>query len=99
MPSVHCLSTLVAMMRRGRLVETEEAEAFCATPRQAYTRQFLCHAGVTLRRGIETIPIALVVTEANQTEESPASRSMVAHSAWVRRVPVQWTVAQSHPEP
>jgi peptide/nickel transport system ATP-binding protein len=41
MPLVRYLSTRIAVMERGRLVETGEAEALCAAPRQAYTRQLL----------------------------------------------------------
>jgi ABC-type glutathione transport system ATPase component len=41
MPLVRYLSTRIAVMERGRLVETGEAEALCANPRQAYTRQLI----------------------------------------------------------
>jgi ABC-type glutathione transport system ATPase component len=41
MPLVRYLSTRIAVMERGRLVETGEAEALCAYPQQAYTRQLL----------------------------------------------------------
>ena len=41
LPLVRYLSTRVAVMQRGRLVETGEAEALCAAPQQAYTRQLL----------------------------------------------------------
>jgi peptide/nickel transport system ATP-binding protein len=41
MPLVRYLSTRIAVMERGRLVETGEAEALCAQPLQAYTRQLL----------------------------------------------------------
>jgi peptide/nickel transport system ATP-binding protein len=41
MPVVRYLSTRIAVMERGRLVETGEAEALCAEPREAYTRQLL----------------------------------------------------------
>ena len=41
MPLVRYLSTRIAVMERGRLVETGEAEALCAAPQQAYTRQLL----------------------------------------------------------
>ena len=41
MPLVRYLSTRIAVMEHGRLVETGEAEALCAHPRQAYTRQLL----------------------------------------------------------
>jgi ABC-type glutathione transport system ATPase component len=41
MPLVRYLSTRIAVMERGRLVETGEAEALCAEPREAYTRQLL----------------------------------------------------------
>jgi peptide/nickel transport system ATP-binding protein len=41
MPLVRYLSTRIAVMERGRLVETGEAEALCAHPREAYTQQLL----------------------------------------------------------
>jgi ABC-type glutathione transport system ATPase component len=41
MPLVRYLSTRIAVMERGRLVETGEAEALCADPREPYTRQLL----------------------------------------------------------
>jgi peptide/nickel transport system ATP-binding protein len=41
MPLVRYLSTRIAVMERGRLVETGEAEELCAEPREAYTRQLL----------------------------------------------------------
>jgi peptide/nickel transport system ATP-binding protein len=41
MPLVRYLSTRIAVMERGRLVETGEAETLCASPREAYTRQLL----------------------------------------------------------
>jgi peptide/nickel transport system ATP-binding protein len=41
MPLVRYLSSRIAVMERGRLVETGEAEALCAHPREAYTRQLL----------------------------------------------------------
>jgi ABC-type glutathione transport system ATPase component len=41
MPLVRYLSTRIAVMERGRLVEMGEAEALCAHPREAYTRQLL----------------------------------------------------------
>jgi peptide/nickel transport system ATP-binding protein len=41
MPLVRYLSTRIAVMERGRLVETGEAEALCANPREEYTRQLL----------------------------------------------------------
>jgi peptide/nickel transport system ATP-binding protein len=41
MPLVRYLSTRVAVMERGRLVETGETEAICANPSKAYTRQLL----------------------------------------------------------
>jgi peptide/nickel transport system ATP-binding protein len=43
MPLVRYLSTRIAVMERGRLVETGEAVALCANPQEAYTRQ-LIHA-------------------------------------------------------
>jgi ABC-type glutathione transport system ATPase component len=41
MPLVRYLSTRIAVMERGRLVETGEAEALCSSPQQPYTRQLL----------------------------------------------------------
>jgi peptide/nickel transport system ATP-binding protein len=41
MPLVRYLSTRIAVMEHGRLVETGEAEALCATPQEPYTRQLL----------------------------------------------------------
>jgi peptide/nickel transport system ATP-binding protein len=41
MPLVRYLSTRIAVMERGRLVETGEAEALCAAPQEAYTRQLI----------------------------------------------------------
>ena len=41
MPLVRYLSTRIAVMERGKLVEMGEAEALCAAPREAYTRQLL----------------------------------------------------------
>jgi ABC-type glutathione transport system ATPase component len=41
MPLVRYLSTRIAVMERGRLVETGEAEALCAGPQEAYTRQLI----------------------------------------------------------
>jgi ABC-type oligopeptide transport system ATPase subunit len=41
MPLVRYLSTRIAVMAQGRLVETGEAEALCAHPREAYTQQLL----------------------------------------------------------
>lgn len=41
MPLVRYLSTRIAVMERGRLVEMGEAEALCAAPREAYTRQLI----------------------------------------------------------
>ncbi len=41
MPLVRYLSTRIAVMERGRLVEVGEAEALCADPQEAYTRQLL----------------------------------------------------------
>lgn len=41
MPLVRYLCTRIAVMERGRLIETGEAEALCAEPREAYTRQLL----------------------------------------------------------
>jgi peptide/nickel transport system ATP-binding protein len=41
MPLVRYLSTRIAVMERGRLVEIGEAEALCAHPKEAYTRQLI----------------------------------------------------------
>jgi peptide/nickel transport system ATP-binding protein len=41
MPLVRYLSTRIAVMEKGRLVEIGEAESLCAEPREAYTRQLL----------------------------------------------------------
>ncbi len=41
MPLVRYLSTRITVMELGRLVETGEAEALCASPREAYTRQLI----------------------------------------------------------
>jgi peptide/nickel transport system ATP-binding protein len=41
MPLVRYLSTRIAVMERGRLVEVGEAEALCAHPRQAYTQRLV----------------------------------------------------------
>jgi peptide/nickel transport system ATP-binding protein len=41
MPLVRYLSTRIAVMERGRLVETGEAEALCEHPQAAYTRQLI----------------------------------------------------------
>jgi ABC-type microcin C transport system duplicated ATPase subunit YejF len=41
MPLVRYLSTRIAVMERGRLVETGEAEEICARPGMAYTRQLI----------------------------------------------------------
>jgi peptide/nickel transport system ATP-binding protein len=41
MPLVRYLSTRIAVMEHGRLVETGEAVALCADPQQAYTRQLI----------------------------------------------------------
>jgi ABC-type glutathione transport system ATPase component len=41
MPLVRYLCTRIAVMERGRLVETGEAEALCANPQKAYTRQLI----------------------------------------------------------
>jgi ABC-type glutathione transport system ATPase component len=41
MPLVRYLSTRIAVMQGGRLVETGEAEALCARPQENYTRQLL----------------------------------------------------------
>jgi peptide/nickel transport system ATP-binding protein len=41
MPLVRYLSTRIAVMERGRLVEVGEAEALCAHPKEDYTRQLI----------------------------------------------------------
>jgi peptide/nickel transport system ATP-binding protein len=41
MPLVRYLSTRIAVMERGRLVETGEAVELCANPRENYTRQLI----------------------------------------------------------
>jgi len=41
MPLVRYLSTRIAVMQRGRLVETGEAVEVCANPQKAYTRQLV----------------------------------------------------------
>jgi ABC-type glutathione transport system ATPase component len=41
MPLVRYLSTRIAVMERGRLVEAGEAEALCAEPKEEYTRRLL----------------------------------------------------------
>ena len=41
MPLVRYLSTRIAVMERGRLVELGEAVALCAAPRERYTRLLL----------------------------------------------------------
>jgi peptide/nickel transport system ATP-binding protein len=41
MPLVRYLSTRIAVMERGRLVETGETVALCAHPHEAYTRQLI----------------------------------------------------------
>ena len=41
MPLVRYLSTRIAVMQHGRLIEAGEAESVCASPREAYTRQLL----------------------------------------------------------
>jgi len=41
MPSVRYLSTRIAVMERGRLVEMGEAVSLCDSPREPYTRQLL----------------------------------------------------------
>ncbi len=40
-PLVRYLATRIAVLQHGRLVETGEAEALCAAPREPYTRQLL----------------------------------------------------------
>jgi len=41
MPLVRYLSTRIAVMEHGKLIETGEAETLCAAPRQPYTQQLL----------------------------------------------------------
>jgi peptide/nickel transport system ATP-binding protein len=41
MPLVRYLSTRIAVMEKGRLVETGEAVALCASPKEEYTRQLI----------------------------------------------------------
>ena len=41
MPLVRYLSTRIAVMQRGRLVETGESEELCAHPKEAYTQQLI----------------------------------------------------------
>jgi ABC-type glutathione transport system ATPase component len=41
MPLVRYLSTRIAVMQSGRLVEIGEAEALCARPKEEYTRQLI----------------------------------------------------------
>jgi len=41
MPLVRYLSTRIAVMERGRLVETGETEQLCSSPSENYTRQLL----------------------------------------------------------
>ena len=41
MPLVRYLSTRIAVMQRGRLVETGETLEICGNPREAYTRQLI----------------------------------------------------------
>jgi peptide/nickel transport system ATP-binding protein len=41
MPLVRYLSTRIAVMERGRVVETGEAVELCANPRENYTRQLI----------------------------------------------------------
>jgi peptide/nickel transport system ATP-binding protein len=41
MPLVRYLSTRIAVMERGRLVETGEADSLCANPRETYTQKLI----------------------------------------------------------
>ena len=41
MPLVRYLSTRIAVLGHGKLVETGEAVEICAHPREAYTRQLI----------------------------------------------------------
>jgi len=53
MPLVRYLSTRIAVMEHGRLVESGEAVALCANPRQAYTRQLIAATPeLACRRGL-----------------------------------------------
>jgi peptide/nickel transport system ATP-binding protein len=41
MPLVRYLSTRIAVMERGRLLEVGEAEALCSAPQKPYTQRLL----------------------------------------------------------
>jgi peptide/nickel transport system ATP-binding protein len=41
MPLVRYLSSRIAVMERGRMVEIGEAEELCSRPRESYTRQLV----------------------------------------------------------
>jgi peptide/nickel transport system ATP-binding protein len=41
MPLVRYLSTRIAVMQNGRLIETGDAEELCARPTESYTRQLI----------------------------------------------------------
>jgi len=41
MPLVRYLSTRIAVMQNGRLIEIGEAEHLCAHPTETYTRQLI----------------------------------------------------------
>jgi len=51
MPLVRYLSTRIAVMHHGRLVETGEAVALCAHPQEAYTQQLLAATPELPREG------------------------------------------------
>ena len=52
MPLVRYLSTRIAVMERGRLVETGDAEALCASPRGLHAAVAGGYAGITRRSGL-----------------------------------------------
>jgi len=51
MPLVRYLSTRIAVMERGKLVEIGEAEALCAAPREAYTQRLVAATPVMAHGG------------------------------------------------
>jgi ABC-type glutathione transport system ATPase component len=55
MPLVRYLSTRIAVMERGRLVEIGDAEAMCSAPHEAYTQQLLA-ATPELPAGSGSVP-------------------------------------------
>jgi peptide/nickel transport system ATP-binding protein len=56
MPLVRYLSTRIAVMERGRLVETGEAVALCANPKEAYTRQLIAATPELPAGAAEVVP-------------------------------------------